>query len=78
LSIVRILAEAMGGDASYERVDGWSKFAVRLPLQDLAATGSRLPATRSGTLPPHVAAARPTAGPVESDARPEETAVEAL
>ncbi|MDH3193296.1 MAG: HAMP domain-containing histidine kinase [Acidimicrobiia bacterium] len=56
LSVVRILAEAMGGDARYERVGDWSKFIVRLPISEQAAIDSRLPAARAGSLPPQVAA----------------------
>lgn len=56
LSVVRILAEAMGGDARYEREDGWSKFIVRLPVSEQAAVSSRLLPARTGSLPPQVAA----------------------
>ena len=32
LSIVRALAEGMGGSVSYRRRDGWSEFVVSVPL----------------------------------------------
>ena len=41
LSIVRALAEGMGGAVAYERVDGWTRFSVRLPL---VASGDALEA----------------------------------
>ena len=62
LSVVRILAEAMGGDANYRREDGWSGFTVRLPLDEQAATSSRLPPARTGSLPPHIVAAEDSGG----------------
>ncbi|NNC92242.1 MAG: hypothetical protein HKN80_07085, partial [Acidimicrobiia bacterium] len=41
LSVVRILAEEMGGSARYERVDGWSRFIIRLPASEAAANAAR-------------------------------------
>ena len=32
LSIVKSLVEGMGGSVGYERVDGWTRFVVRIPL----------------------------------------------
>ncbi len=37
LSIVRILAEGMGGDVRYERVDGETRFVVQVPLAETAS-----------------------------------------
>ncbi len=34
LSVVRSLALGMGGDVEYERHDGWTRFAVRLPATE--------------------------------------------
>jgi signal transduction histidine kinase len=31
LSIVKALAEGQGGSISYERVQGWTRFVLRLP-----------------------------------------------
>ena len=36
LSIVKSLAEGMGGSVSYERSDGWTSFVVRVPLLETA------------------------------------------
>ncbi len=60
LAVVRILAEAMGGTASYERADGWSHFIVALPASEAAADASRQTIEATGSLAPHVAAARRT------------------
>jgi signal transduction histidine kinase len=32
LAVVKILSEGMGGEVSYEHIDGWTRFVVRLPL----------------------------------------------
>ncbi|MCP4305688.1 MAG: HAMP domain-containing histidine kinase [bacterium] len=32
LAVVKILSEGMGGEVSYEHLDGWTRFVVRLPL----------------------------------------------
>jgi len=37
LSIVRILAEGMSGNAAYERVDGETRFVISFPIADSAA-----------------------------------------
>ncbi len=41
LSIVRALAEGMGGSVRYQRVEGWTHFVVRLPLGDQSAEAPR-------------------------------------
>jgi len=58
LAVVRILAEVMGGTARYERVDGWSRFIIRLPASEAAANAAQQSNTSLGSLAPHVAAAR--------------------
>ena len=60
LAVVRILAEAMGGTASYERAVGWSRFIIALPASEAAANAARKSNRTVGTLAPHVAAARRT------------------
>ena len=60
LAVVRILAEVMGGTARYERIDGWSRFIIRLPASEAAADGALKSSQNLGSLAPHVAAARRT------------------
>ena len=58
LAVVRILAEVMGGTARYERIEGWSRFIIRLPASEAAADGALKSSQSLGSLAPHVAAAR--------------------
>jgi signal transduction histidine kinase len=60
LAVVRILAEVMGGTARYERADGWSRFIIALPASEAAADAARQTNQASGSLAPHIAAARRT------------------
>lgn len=57
LAVVRMLADAMGGEALYERLDGWTRFTVLLPCNENAVRRSRLAEPRIDSLPPQVAAA---------------------
>jgi len=70
LSIVRALAEGMGGAVWYERSDGWSSFVVRVSLAqagaEIAYREPLRPAVSSEPAPvpqPVAAAAAPTLGP---------------
>jgi signal transduction histidine kinase len=38
LAVVNLLADGMGGDARYIREEGWSRFVVRLPVDEAGAS----------------------------------------
>ena len=63
LAVVRILAEAMGGSARYERVDGWSEFIVQLPTSETVARATRAAQNAGEGLAPHLAAMRQVPAP---------------
>ncbi len=48
LSVARSLARLMGGDLTYGFLDGWSRFALRLPSSN-AAAGEAVPRLQAGT-----------------------------
>jgi signal transduction histidine kinase len=71
LSIVRALAEGMGGAVWYERTgDGWTAFVVRVPLAPAGAEtpAYREPGTAGGAAPSHAAAGHQESVPVIGDA----------
>ena len=68
LAVVKALLAGMGGSIAYERVDGWTRFSVRLPLAPPAVPAAEPDVGRVHSEP--VGAAHPDSDPDPYDAHP--------